>query len=191
MALTKELKSFYIAKIREIMVRRGADISGRDLVEILAVNKISITHYYAIQIRDKIIRERKHRIDMRLASIQVADLEDTNKILIEKCWDIIFNKDEQTHNRLMAMKQIRECKKDILDALMDAGAFNRQLGEVKVTHELSPSVKAAIECVRMHYEEKVKDVVYEEAMVIDKPKQIKEKSTQNDKSVVTNEFIIP
>jgi len=158
-------KEIYMAKVRQIMVMRGANISGNDIAKILAQNGINISHDYAMKLRDKIIGERKKRVDRKLAALHVSDLEDTNEAIISKCWDIASDPKETTHNKLMAMSKIADLKKATLDALMDSGFFTRKLGETTTTHELNPAVTAAIKCLEMQFKERVKPVIYEEAVI--------------------------
>lgn len=188
---TKEQKATYMAKVRQIMVMRGATISGRDIVAILDKNGIKVSIEYAIKLRDKILSERKHRVERKLAAVHVSDFEDTNEEIISRCWDIILNKDETTHNKLMAMKEIREAKKTTMDALMDSGFFSRNLGEGKMIHELNPDTQKALEdlkdCLAIQFGERLKPVIYEEAIIHeqtnDKPEQPKSIENPNIKQL--------
>jgi len=190
-------KEVLLAKVRKIMVMRGATVSGRDIAEILEKNNIKVSHNYASRMRDKILGERKARVDRKLASLHVSDIEDTNEALITHCWDIIMNKNEATHNKLSAMSLLADLKIKTFGQLMDAGIFTRKIGEVN--HTMGPEMQKELEevkaCLRMQFGERIRPIIYqepEEAKIIE-PIQINEpeqKQIEQPKAVHPNQAIL-
>ena len=170
---SNEHKELLLAKVRQVMVMRGATISGRDLAAILAKNGLNIGINHAIKLRDKIIGERKHRVDKKLAALHVSDIEDTNEEAIRILWDMVMDRNETTKNRQNALSKIAELKMKTFEKLMDAGIFTRHLGETDNKVSITPAVQAAIDCLSNLFKERMKPVVYEDANYTEvKPKEL-------------------
>jgi len=174
MAHSKEQQDTYIAVIRRIMVMRGAGITGRDIVANLAKNNITISIPYAIKLRDKILGERKARVDRKLAALHVSDVEDTNEEVIRLYWDTVMDKNETTKNKHNALAKIAELKKATLDALMDAGIFTRHIGQEDHQHTVTPAMQAAIDCMMRLSKARAKPVIYQDAKVTESDNSAKQ-----------------
>ena len=182
---SNEHKELLLAKVRQVMVMRGATISGRDLAAILAKNGLNIGINHAIKLRDKILGERKHRVDKKLAALHVSDIEDTNEEVITHCWDIILNKSETTHNKLTAMALLAELKMKTFGQLMDAGVFTRHIGQEDHVHTISPAVQAAIDCISMQFKEKMKPIIYQEAEFTEEVVELKKDEPKPNPNITT------
>ena len=163
-AYSKETTAFHREKVRQAMVILGPKASQQDIVDFLSANKLPLTRNYVAKLREKIIKERRIGLDWKIVNEYFGDYEDSVNEIVKRCWKISLSDDESTADKLKAMREIREAKAEILETIRSAGISKTKLGETEHKKEPSPQVLAAIECIKMQFNQKVKPVIYEEEL---------------------------
>ncbi len=170
-AYSKGMTAFHREKVRQAMVILGAKASQQDIVDFLSVNKFPLTRNYVAKLREKILKERRVGLDWKILNEHFGDLEDSINEIIKRCWKITLSEDSSTADKLKAMKEIREAKTELFETIRSAG-IKTKLGETEQKKEPSPQVLAAIECIKMQFNQKVKPVIYDEDPIKEeKPKE--------------------
>lgn len=71
---------------------------------------------------------------------RVAEMEENFTILREEMYAIVNDPRATNKDRINAAKQIAIMDKDLLQAQLDTGIFDRKLGEINVNHRLDPEI---------------------------------------------------
>lgn len=142
---SKEKKKEHLAIVKRILVRKP-DATLMQIMDIFKKNNQKICINYANKLANNIQHERAVRYGHYTRSIVMANYEDFIKELEPLLRNISENsKDEKA--RVMAIRQLVDNKRAILNALMDLGLLDRVLGKVEVydVAEIAKLVKNANE----------------------------------------------
>jgi hypothetical protein len=99
------------------------------------------------QIR-KIRAERSARQYAPDIKARISEMEERTEMVMRQMWQIIGSSSATNQEKIVAAKVIASADKDLLDAQMDAGVFDRKVGTLDVEEnkriilELPPEVKA-------------------------------------------------
>ncbi|MDE2019411.1 MAG: hypothetical protein KGJ13_03620, partial [Patescibacteria group bacterium] len=127
---SKTQEEFFIQNIRRLVVIQH-DMSLREMQRQLEENGIHLHVDYINRLRKRIFRERLTRVDRQLLNEELAAFEDTLDETTKMAWQILFSNQATRKERIAAMKEIREARKDLFDKKFDAGVFDRKLGVVE------------------------------------------------------------
>ena len=138
--LSQETKNTHKELERQVLATQPR-ASLRTIQDILAKNNNPLDLAYISRLREKIKTERIKRYDVARVNTRIAEMQDNIEKLIEKLWEIIL--DDSVHltgnynigepkvsvsQKIKAAVAIIKAEKDLLDAQMDAGVFERKLG---------------------------------------------------------------
>jgi hypothetical protein len=114
-----------------------------DIKEILGNNGIILNTHYICRLREKIRTERAVRYDQAKVNARIAEMQDKMEEVQKVLWKIILDNSVYTEgmfkgkgkvsiqNKINAAVAIVRSEKDLLDAQMDAGVFERKLGTIE------------------------------------------------------------
>ena len=97
---------------------------------------IKLTPQYIIKLRDKIKAQRKHNISVIAVEHRIAQMQDTAAAVVEKMVEILLSPSSLDKDRVAAGKLILEADRNLFQAEMDAGIFERNLGSLALKHKL-------------------------------------------------------
>lgn len=140
-----ETIQYHTERVREAVILFPR-ASAREVVELLSKSKthpIVLDKEYVGKLMKKIKGERKHRYRVASFDIRVAEMEDRTQTVISQMWKILHDARNSDKARVMAAKTILDADKNLLDAQMDAGIYDRKLGKVgiDVKHEHEHTVR--------------------------------------------------
>lgn len=125
MRISKEMEKLYIARIRRLLI-----ISPE--VTIMAVaGKLKINKDYAHKLLKKIRGEKVNRYNFYTVNAVLADFEDKMAEAERTLWTIINNTMTTNKDKVAAIRELRNNNKDIIEAMFNAGVFEKQLGRLK------------------------------------------------------------
>lgn len=144
MRLSKEKTREIVENVRREMVK-NPHITIFELQDILCekYNHIFDKNFLG-KLKNKIHRERANRVNKTL-NYELACLEDTINEIAKILWKIIDNPDTSNRDVISAIRELRSAKSMLLEAMFNAGIFERQLGIVKPEKKLSEEEKAKLE----------------------------------------------
>lgn len=144
MRLSKERTREIIENVRREMVK-NPNVTIFELQDNLGkqYNHIFDKNFLG-KLKNKIHRERANRVSKTL-NYELACLEDTINEIVKILWEIIDNPDTPNREVISAIRQLRSAKSMLLEAMFNAGIFERQLGAVKAEKKLSPEEEAEID----------------------------------------------
>lgn len=137
MRYSKEQRRHHLAIVKKVMVNiemRGIfpsiDRIWREIIMVAdhnpAMPRLSIN--YVNRLKNKLERERAHRVNHELIHKELAKVEDTFAEIIANLWHIMSDPFEDSKARVAAGKTISEMKKTMMDMKFDSGVFDRKLG---------------------------------------------------------------
>ena len=183
MPYSKEQNEYYLEKVRMVMVLRGSDVSCREVVELLAKNKVVVSKNYVGRLKNKIFGEMEYRARYYAYHTAIPDIENSLAETIRQTWAIAVNPDTMPSVKLQALKEVRDAKQQLIDNLLKVGKLNKVPEKIAVyrhdEHEikLPPELLAAIECLEMQMKPGPEPVQY----IDEKPKELPvEKAITND-----------
>lgn len=125
----------YLKELTRKALIRSPGISGRELGQLLSINKD-----YALRIRNEVIEENKKRIIVEIENLkkrtleeELVDMEEEAKELITELWKIISSNNSSAKDKNGAIRNLLTARRQLFDVKFDAGLFVRKLGEVGVS----------------------------------------------------------
>lgn len=104
----------------------------------------SLDAKYVNKIKRKIIQERQLRFNEKKVNERISEIEEKANIVQEKLWEILLGKYTNDSNKVAAARAIVETEKKLFESQMDAGIFERKIGEVAIRHSIDPNDPAMI-----------------------------------------------
>lgn len=135
---------------------------------------ISLNPHYILKLRNKVIEARKWRFNEAKILTRMAEYKEKADLAQSKLWKVIMSPTATDKNKIAAATSLMRIEKDLLDAEMDAGIFERKLGEIGFTHKLSEEQMAPILRAMNNY-----GIVLDADIVDVTPKQIDAKRRGN------------
>jgi len=132
MAYTPENIDKIKAQMRQLMVR-DPRISGRRMSDVLGYDR-----NFICKLKRKLDREITVSIERSLMEKDLGQLQIIYETMVSFMWDIVNDADAKDKDKINAFKAIIDGKDKLIDRKMDAGIFNRKLGDLKVTADLTP-----------------------------------------------------
>lgn len=132
---SRDTKEKYKELVRQIITAQPrATIT--QIQEKLESRNIIVSSMYISRLRDKIKNERVVRYDTAKVNARLAEMQDRIEEVEKHLWEIILDTRVDRFNDLVvtvstkvkAALAIIKAEKDLLDAQMDAGVFERKLG---------------------------------------------------------------
>lgn len=132
---TKENEQKHLEAVKQVMaLNPGISIQGiRRSIE--KSKKLTLDATYIGRLRERVRDERKKRFDDKRVEEKIAEMEDTTHQLVRKLWRIILGKGKSAvtnSNIIEAAKAIVNAEHKLFQAQLDAGIFERKLGELEV-----------------------------------------------------------
>lgn len=138
MRLGKEKTKEILGNVRREMVR-NPDITIFELQDALNQRyQHTFDKNFIGKLKNKIHRERANRVS-RTIGYELACLEDTINENAKILWEVIDSPKTSNREKMSAMRELRSAKIMLLDAMFNAGIFERQIG--KITKEEKFSAK--------------------------------------------------
>lgn len=146
--INKERERYYMERIRAILAfspRLGAKAIRQQLQDDYQ-DSITLDPQYILKLKDKIQRQRKHMISITAVENRIAEMQDTAGAVVAQMVEILLSPSTAPKDRVAAGKLILEADKNLFQAEMDAGIFERNLGSLSLKHKLvlDPERKSAI-----------------------------------------------
>lgn len=105
-----------------------------DSIEKETGRKLSVPYIY--KLRDKLRGERIHRYDKAAVLVRIADMEDRVRRIHAEMWAIVLDKRAPRESKIKAATLIAKSDRELFDAQLDAGIFERKLGTLDVAPDL-------------------------------------------------------
>lgn len=104
---------------------------------------------FVAKLKNKVHRERARRTSNSI-EFELARLEDTCIALRQRLWEIVDDEATPPHVVVSAMREIRSVSHTLLEAMFNAGVFERQLGIIKGEGKLSDEDQVLLERAMNH-----------------------------------------
>ena len=130
-AFSKERKQEYLSLIRHINAI-DPDITIKGVQEQLHKHGIEMHYETVWGLCKKINAERAHRADKVLAAVEVAKYEDLVKATMRTLWNKILTSGGSLTGTAIALKELREAARSVIDMKFDAGILDKKLGTLQV-----------------------------------------------------------
>ena len=134
-SLSKNTKREQISLIRRVLVKKP-DASLRDIQEALNRVKRPMDLHYIGALVDDIRKERAKRIERQLVNTEIAKFEDIANLAMEELWKVTQTTSDD-RAKVSALKVIVDSFDTLLSRKFDAGVFEKNLGSVKVNHNIA------------------------------------------------------
>ena len=132
----KEKQKEHMELVRQaLVVKPGASIYV--IEEMLKKADRPLHLHYILKIRNKIEAERRVRFDRRKVQARLAEMQDKMEQVQEKMWKILLDPRSDDNAKVRAGVAIMDMERKFFDHQMDAGIFERKLGEFEVRHNLT------------------------------------------------------
>lgn len=137
-----ETKQYHRARIQEAMVLNPR-ASVKEIAELLeyANPPLVLSREYVGKVIQKIYAERLIRYDRAHLNKRIAEMEDRTQSVIGQMWKLVLNPKNAAKERAQAAKVIIEADRNLLEAQMDAGIFDRKIGTVGIEHTHEHTLK--------------------------------------------------
>ncbi len=193
MSYSKDQKEYLKSRIRRIMVMRGADVSIRDMLEILQASKITTSKDLIAKLRDKILTERRVRLDRKLAADVISDLEDSNNEAIRKLWDIVMSPESSNFEKVSALHEIRVTKEKTIQQLIIAGVLESKAPAENTIVNIKVEQQAKIiQVIGMNFDKKLEPVAFIDGEDMQKTTlPIQDKKQSNGDGEKSNSYTLP
>jgi hypothetical protein len=129
-------KQYHKERVREVLVLYPR-ATVKQIIAVLAEAKepLILSDKYIGKVITKIHGERLTRFDRSVLKTAIAEMEDRKEAVVSQMWKILYNPKHSAKDRVMAGKVIVDAEKNLLEAKMDAGIFDRKIGTLDVHHE--------------------------------------------------------
>lgn len=144
MRLSKEKNLELLEGVRRQMVR-NPDVTIFKLQELLSKQyNHAFDKNFIGKLKNKVHRERTHRVNKTIG-YELAHLEDTINVITEILWEIIDSPQTAVREKISAIRELRSARSMLFEAMLNAGVFERQLGNLKIEKKLSPEEEAEMD----------------------------------------------
>ena len=138
-------------RVREILVLKPG--ATREVISKAIENDPKAPMYLSPEYVGKLIRkihgERINRFTDQIVSLKLAELQDSTRLVAEQMWSILLDSTADEKARVAAGKMIIDSEHRLIEAMMTAGIFKKQLGTLKIEgsieHEHEHRIKLAPE----------------------------------------------
>ena len=113
--------------------------TGTKIKEMLAASGITLDYMYINRLKKKIMGERAFRFNQAEVNVRIAEIQDKTNAVQQKLWAILVNPKATDKNKVAAARGILDAERKLFESELDAGLFERKLGEVEVRHGLALS----------------------------------------------------
>lgn len=145
-------QEYHKSRIRDIMILKP-DVSAQGIqnaLEASALDPIRLDRNYIKKLIRKIEKERVVKLDRAEIKERLSVMRETYNLVSEQMWKILLDGTADGKGRVAAGKVIIDAQKNLLDAEMNAGIFDRKLGTVAIEaggviehhHQLDPAIKS-------------------------------------------------
>lgn len=138
-------------KNKEILESVRREMVVNPSVTIFELQDVLNQHYHHAfdknfigKLKNKIHRERAYRVNKRTVNYELALLEDTINETSKILWEIVNNPETSSREKISAIRELRSAKSAFLEAMLNAGVFEPQIGKIKQEEELSPETQEGI-----------------------------------------------
>lgn len=143
-----ETQHYHRERVREVLALQPT-ASTRTIREALQADPnapLTLDRSYLDNLRRKIEGERRHRYDRAEVAQRLAELQDRTETIIAQMWRILLKTTAEPAERIAAARTIIDAEHRFLEAQMNAGIFERNLGTLDVAHtlQLTPEYRALI-----------------------------------------------
>lgn len=140
-----EQEEYYCERIRSILALNPR-ASLKKIGEALAQDNIKLGDKMVSRLRLKVVRERVFRYDVARVENRIAQMEDHYNELMKQAWRIVIGARSEA-TKIYAIATIAKMEKQLLEAQMDAGIYERRIGTLDVNKRvraLAPELRASI-----------------------------------------------
>lgn len=130
---TKEMEGYIRSKIRQVTLR-DPTMSNQEVITELQGTKwgeapIILTWGYVDKLRKKITRQRMHNVNSSIIA-RINEIKERSIEVQKRLWVEALTA-EKAGERILALREITKIDNQILQAEMDAGIYQRNIGTVK------------------------------------------------------------
>ena len=139
-AFSKNAQEYHKSRIRTVMILRpDATIEEiRTALEESGDNPITLDRKYINKLREKIFKERARVNNNLNKTARLRILKEKLQMVERRLWAEATNADNPGVVRVVALKAIGENEIKLLNAEMDAGLYERQLGTLTEERRMLP-----------------------------------------------------
>lgn len=101
---------------------------------------------YILKIRNKIVEDRQKRFSEAKIERRISELQEKAELVQDALFPILVSPTTPVKEKIKAAKTIMDIETDLFNSQMDAGMFERKLGELGIKHDiqLDPEDKKSI-----------------------------------------------
>lgn len=141
-AYSDTLKEYHKGRIKDVMILKpGVSIEGIRRVLELSQDPLKLDYRYITKVVQKIRAERRVRMDRQEIKTRISEMQDCYEAVSEQMWKILLDGTADGKGRVMAGKVIIDAQRNLLDAQMEAGVFDRKLGTLNIDHAHEHTLK--------------------------------------------------
>lgn len=130
MNLTNDTKNKHKELVRQVLALQPR-ATLTEIQETLKANKVDLNIQYIGKLREKVRAERIIRFDTAKVNARISEMQDKFEELEKHLWKIVIDPRTSTQQKINAAVAIVKTEKELLDAQMDAGVFERKLGTLE------------------------------------------------------------
>jgi hypothetical protein len=145
-AYSEEKQKEHMERVREILAiyPRAGVYKIRSILQSDQKSPLFLDPVYILKLKKKIEAERSRRFDKEKVEKYIAKLEDEIEEVVKRAWLILASRETRESEKIMAAKLIIDSKLKLLEAKMNAGIFERNLGTINFNSKITEERKIAI-----------------------------------------------
>lgn len=138
--------------------------SAHKIREMISASGIVLDPDYITRLKRKILAERGFRFNQAEVNVRIAEIQDKVATAQQHMWKILLNPKTKDKDKIAAAKGIVESEVKLFQSEMDAGIFERKLGELELRHgiALDPQSKHLILNAMVNFGVLKKPVIHEQ-----------------------------
>jgi len=150
--ITHDIEKIYISKLKLVIARKRDDITISEATAAMADMGYKLDKDYVHKLIKKVRGARKYNMENQQLQKEVEKFEQLVEFSIETMLALMEEQDRvekvgkefvlvkgaSRFEKLSALKAVIDAQKTLLNLKFDAGIFNRKLGDLKVSADLTP-----------------------------------------------------
>lgn len=132
---TDETRQLHLKAIKQVMAmkpRATLYVINEQLKRV----GISLTANYIAKVREKILAERVERFNTAKIEKRISELQEKAELVQDNLFPVLLDPRTAVKDKVRAAKTIMDIEVDLFNSQMDAGMFERKLGELGLKHDI-------------------------------------------------------
>lgn len=135
MRLTDATRQLHLKAIKQVMAMkpRATLYVIKDSIKSLGWN---LDVNYIAKVREKILADRVERFNTAKIEKRISELQEKAELVQEYLYPILLDPRTAVKDKIKAAREIMKSEVDLFNSQMDAGMFERKLGELGLKHDV-------------------------------------------------------